>query len=398
MRYLFILFLPLTAWAQIAVKGEKVYTMAGAVIENGVVVARDGKIVAVGPASEVAVPDGVTVYEAAVVTPGLIDAHTVVGLAGYLNQDHDQDQREGSEPIQPELRAIDAYNPREYLVGWLREHGITTVQTGHGPGALITGQMMIAKTRGNTVDEAVVKPLSALALTLGSSALVSGSKSPGTRAKQMAMLRGAFLAARQYAEKIENAEEGKQPARDLGKEVLVKALEGEIPIVVTADRSQDMLNAMRLAEEFGLRLILDSAAEIYLIRDRVKEAGIPVFVHPTMKRARGDAENLSMATAAGLREAGIPFAFQSGFEGYVPKTRVVLFEAAVAVRYGLDLEDALASMTIEAAKILGIDDRVGSLAAGKDADIVLFDGDPFEYTNRVTGVIIDGELVSDTIR
>jgi imidazolonepropionase-like amidohydrolase len=105
-----------------------------------------------------------------------------------------------------------------------------------------------------------------------------------------------------------------------------------------------------------------------------------------------------MATAAGLREAGIPFAFQSGFEGYVPKTRVVLFEAAVAVRYGLDLEDALASMTIEAAKILGIDDRVGSLAAGKDADIVLFDGDPFEYTNRVTGVIIDGELVSDTIR
>ena len=117
-----------------------------------------------------------------------------------------------------------------------------------------------------------------------------------------------------------------------------------------------------------------------------------------MKRARGDAENLSMATAVGLREAGIPFALQSGFESYVPKTRVVLFEAAIAARYGLAFEDALASITIEAAKILGIDDRLGSLETGKDADIVLFDGDPFEYTNRVTAVIIDGRLVSDTIR
>ncbi|MDJ0840886.1 MAG: amidohydrolase family protein [Acidobacteriota bacterium] len=391
-----LLLLSVTAFGQVALKGKKVYTMAGEVITDGVVLCRDGKIEKVGKGLKI--PDGYKTYEAAVITPGLVDAHTVVGLAGYLNQDHDQDQLERSKPIQPDLRAIDAYNAREALVGWLREHGVTTIHTGHGPGALISGQTMIAKTIGETVDEAVVQPVTMLAVTLGQGALAHGSKSPGTRAKQIAMLRNAFLGAQAYLQKLEKAEEGKEPPRDLKKEMLAKALKGEVRLLVTANRVQDMMNALRLAEEFKLKLVLDSAAEAYLIADKIKASGFPVILHPTMKRSFGDSENLSMETAVKLKQAGIPFALQSGFESYVPKTRVVLFEAAIAARFGLAFEDALASITIDAARILGIDDRVGSLQAGKDADIVMFDGDPFEYTTHVTGVMINGALVSDKTR
>src|SRR5690554_6317380 len=142
------------AEAQIAIKGETVYTMAGNPIQNGVILVKDGKIERVG--ANIQIPNGYEVYEAKVVTPGLIDAHSVVGLAGYMNQPHDQDQLETSSAMQPELRAIDAYNAREVLVEHLKNHGITTVHTGHGPGALISGQTMIVKTTGETVDEALV--------------------------------------------------------------------------------------------------------------------------------------------------------------------------------------------------------------------------------------------------
>ena len=391
-----LMLLSITAFGQVAVKGKTVYTMAGEAITDGVVLCRDGKIEQVG--KNLTIPKGYTVYEAAVVTPGLIDAHTVVGLAGYLNQDHDQDQLEASNPIQPGLRAIDAYNAREALVVWLREHGVTTIHTGHGPGALISGQTMIVKTVGETLDEAVVQPVTMLAATLGDRALEDGAKSPGTRAKQIAMLRTAFLGAQDYLKKQENAEEGKTPPRDLNKEMLAKALKGEVRLMITANRVQDIMNALRLAEEFKLNLVLDSAAEAYLVLDQIKAAGVPVILHPTMKRSYGDAENLSMATAVTLKQAGIPFALQSGYEGYVPKTRLVLFEAAIAARFGLSFNDTLASITIDAAKILGVDGQVGSLAIGKDADMVMFDGDPFEYTSHVTGVVVNGKLVSDKTR
>ena len=391
-----LLFLSASAFAQVAIQGKKIYTMAGEVIENGTIILRDGKIEKLGPSGQVTIPDGAEVYEAEIVTPGLVDAHTVVGLAGYLNQDQDQDQLEKSGPIQPELRAIDAYNAREFLVGWLREHGVTTIHTGHGPGALVSGQTLIAKTAGETVDEAVIVPEAMIAVNLGRGGM--GKKTPGTRAKQIAMLRAELIKAQEYAAKHAKAEAGKEPARNLRMEILVRALEGKVRFMVYADRAQDIISAMRLAKEFGLDLVLDSAAEVYLVADQVKQAGIPVILHPTMKRTRGDSENLSMGTAANLEKLGIPFALQSGFEGYVPKTRVVLFEAAIAARFGLAPEKALASITIDAARILGVDDRVGSLEVGKDADLVLFDGDPFEYTSHVTGVFINGHLVSDKQR
>lgn len=378
-----------SATAQIAIKGEKVYTMQGEAITNGVVLIKDGKIEQVGTAARVRIPANYEIYEAKVVTPGLIDAHSVVGLAGYLNQPHDQDQLETSEAIQPELRAIDAYNAREALVGHLRDHGITTVHTGHGPGALISGQTMIVKTTGETVDEALVDSTTMLAFTMGNN-LSNDIKKPGSRSKGVAMLRQELIKAQSYAEK-RNSDDA--PAKDLRMGALADLLDGKIKALITVHKAGDIMSALRLQREFGFPMVLDGVAEAYLLIDEIKASGFPVIIHPTMIRTGGDAKNASMETAAKLYEAGIPVAFQSGFEGYVPKTRVVLFEAGVAAANGLGFDNALKMLTIDAAKLLGISDRVGSIERGKDADLVLFNGDPFEYVTNVDAVFIDGKKV-----
>lgn len=382
------LFLVSAGFSQIAVKAGLLYTSNGDPIENGVVLIKNGEIDRVGADGSVRIPSDYQVLEAAVVTPGLIDAHTVVGLAGHLNQPHDQDQLETSSAIQPELRAIDAYNAREKLVGYLRSMGVTTIHTGHGPGALISGQTMIIKTSGETVDEAVLNPSKMLAFTLGNM-MDSDIKKPGTRSKGIAMLRENLIKAQQYLDK-RNSD---NPAtKDLGMEALADLLEGKLAAMVTVHRAHDIMTAIRLQQEFGFPMVIDGAAEAYLVLDEIKEAGHPVFVHPPMMRASGQAKNATMNMASTLYEAGIPFAFQSGFEGYVPKTRVILFEAAIAVAHGLDREVAIQKLTIDAAELLGISDHVGSLERGKDADLVLYNGDPFEYLTHVTNVIINGEI------
>ncbi|MBX7222733.1 MAG: amidohydrolase family protein [Blastocatellia bacterium] len=380
----------------LAVRGETVYTMAGEPIRNGVVLIRGGKIEQVGPEKQVKIPAGYKTLTARVVTPGLIDAHTTTGLSGYLNQPGEQEQVEKSAPIQPELRALDAYNARERLVDWVRGYGVTTMNTGHGPGTLVSGQTMLVKTKGATVESAVLVPSAMVAVTLGGAGFADAGKAPGTRAKQIAMLRAEFIKAQETLRKQETATtEDKKPTRDLRVEMFVRLLKRELPLLVTAHRSYDILSALRLAKEFNLRLILDGAAESYLVMDEIKAAGVPVILHPTMYRSTGEAENLSMETAAKLIHAGIPVALQSGYEAYVPKTRMVLFEAGAAAANGLTLAEALGTITMQAAKILGISDRVGSLEIGKDGDVVLFDGDPFEYTSHVKGVVIEGVLVSE---
>ena len=390
--------------SDIVVRGDIVYTSAGDPIQDGVVVVRDGKISAIGPASSVSIPGGIDVVDAAVVTPGLIDAHTVVGMVGYLSQDDDQDHLEQSAAIQPELRAIDAYNAREPLIEWLRTFGVTTIHSGHGPGEIISGQTLIAKTTGDTIDEAVFNPAAMVAATLGEGAVMSGNggrNTPGTRGKVAAMLRTELLKAEAYAEKIAAAaddDEKDPPARDLKMEALTSVLAGDTPLLVTVNRHNDIMTALRIAEEFDIRMVLDGASEAYLLLDEIKAAGVPVIVHPAMARAGGERENLSFTTAEKLINAGIPTAFQSGYEGYVPKTRVVLFEAAITLAHGVSPDQALAAITIDAAKILGIDDRVGSLEVGKDGDLALYDGDPFEYTTHAIGTIIEGVQVSDIVK
>lgn len=380
--------LPLTASAQIAVKAETIWTMTGEPITNGVVLINNGKIEAVGSAAQVNIPANYRVINAKVLTPGLIDAHTVIGLNGYLNQPHDQMALDGSSPVQPELRAIDAYNAQETLIEWVRQFGVTTIHTGHQPSALVPGQTMIAKTFGRTVEEATLVPTAMVAVTLGDSAIAGQGRSPGTRAKQVAMLRAELIKAGNY----------KGEPRDLKQEMWKKVLTGELRLLVTAHRSTDIMNALRIAKEFNLKIVLDGASEAHMLINDIKASGFPVIIHPTMYRAGGETESLSMETAAKLKAAGIPVALQSGYEGYVPKTRVVLFEAALAAAYGMSRRDALATITIDAARILGLENRIGSIAPGKDADLAMYDGDPFEYVTHCTGTIINGQVVSEVVR
>ncbi len=387
MFFLLLLAAPLVA-EKIAVRGETVYTMAGPPMRNAVVLINEGKIERVQTGAP---PAGYRVISGVTVTPGLIDGRSTVGLTGYLNQAHDQDQLEKSAPIQPELRAIDAYDPEERLIEWVRGFGVTTLHTGHAPGSLVSGQTMIIKTRGKVVDSAVIRKEAMIAATLGPEAREAGGKSPGTRAKAVAMLRAELIGAKEWAAK-------KDRSPDLRKEAFSRVLNRELPLLITAHKANDIMSAIRLAKEFNIRLVLDGAAEAPLILEQIKAAGYPVLVHPTMYRSGGETENISFETASKLQKAGIPFALQSGFEGYVPKVRVVLFEAGLAAGHGLTFDQALASVTIDAARLLGIDNRVGSLEPGKDADVALYDGDPFEFTSHCTGVIIDGEVVSSTAR
>ena len=380
------------AEAQIAVKGETVYTMAGAPIKNGVVLIKDGKIEAVG--ANLQVPQNYKVYNAKVVTPGFVDAHTSVGLAGIYNVPADQQQLEKTSPVQPELRAIDAYNPNEELITWVRSHGVTTINTGHAPGALASGQLMALKTSADGFDN-LLDTTTMVAFTVGNS-VADNYNSPKTTAKGIAMLRSELQAAQAYAKKSGNKDASKRPDRNLKMETLSEVLSGKYKALVTANKAQDIMAALRLAKEFNLDMVLDGASEGYLLVDEIKAAGIPVIVHPTMARAYGENKNISFETAAILAKAGIPVAIQSGFEAYVPRARVLLFEASVAVANGMKPEQALAALTIAPSKIIGQDKRIGSLEKGKDADMVLFDGDPFEYTSHVCTVLVDGKVVSET--
>ncbi len=371
----------------VVVRGDKVFTMAGAPITDGAVLVKAGKIEKVAPAAELTVPPGAQVLRAAVVMPGLIDAHSTVGLSGLLNIPHDQDQLERSAATQPELRAIDAFNPRDELVGWLRGLGVTTAHTGHAPGALVSGQTCVVKLRGRTVDTDVVVPFAMVACTLGDSGRAGAGKSPGTRAKSVAMLRELLQRTREYVAK--RSKDAAAPV-DLGLDAMAKVLAGDVPLLVTAHRSNDILSALRVAQEFSIRVVLDGAAESYLVLPEIRAAKVPVLPHPTMARTTGEMENGTMELPRLLLDAQVPFALQSGFEGYVPKTRVVLFEAGVAAGHGLPADAALRALTIDAATLLGVDARLGSLEAGKDADLAMFDGDPLEYTTHCTGVVIDG--------
>jgi imidazolonepropionase-like amidohydrolase len=377
-------------FCQLAIKADTLHTLAGPAIANGVVLVRDGKIEAVG--SNLAIPQGYTVYTAKVVTPGLVDARSMVGLSGAYNVPSDQDQLEKSSPLQPDLRALDAYNTEEKLVEYLRSNGVTTLHTGHGWGALVSGQTMVAKTKAGLPDEVVIKPMAMVAMTIGP-AVSANFASPGTKAKQLAMLRTELLKA-QAAMRAAQKDTSKASS-ELKQQAWQQLLRGEAKALILANTATDILSAIRLAKEFNLKLVIEGGAEAYRVIDQLKAANAEVIVHATMARAYEEQLNLTMENAALLAAAGIPVSIESGYEAYVPKTRVVLFEAAVAMANGLPYTEALKAITINPARLLGLDKRIGSIEKGKDADLVLFNGDPFEYTTRVCRVIIDGKVEAE---
>ncbi len=388
------------------VHASRVHTVANGTIEDGLVYVEDGRIKAVGPRDKVDVPAGLPELRAAVVTPGLIDAHSVVGLSGALNIMADQDQDEKSDPNQADLRALDGFNPREGLLEFLRSQGVTVIHAVPGPVNVIAGQSGIFRTSGHTAETMSLRMPAGLLINLGEipKAAYPG-KAPTTRMATAALVRTALAQARDYQRKKAAAKDDKAPPTNPKLEALALALDKKVPVVFAAHRADDLETALRLAKEFGLDARLDLATEGYLIADRLSAAGVPVVVHPPMQRA-GSVEtyNTSLCNAAVLADRKIPLAISTGFEGYVPKTRVLRYEAALALVNGLGYERTLSAITLDAAKILGIDKDYGSLEPGKVADLVLFDpdggtpslpADPFEYTSHVSKTIMAGRVVYD---
>jgi imidazolonepropionase-like amidohydrolase len=384
--------------ARFAVLAGRIDTVSLGSISGGVILVEEGKIKAVGSAKDVQVPDGWPVLTAAVVTPGLIDAHTVVGLSGAVNVGADQDQDEMSDPNQADLRVVDSFNPREPLLEFLCREGVTVVHAVPGRANVIAGQTGIFRTSGRTAESMALRFPAGLLVNLGEVPKASyPNRQPTTRMGTAALLRTAFAQAQNHARKLAAAQsEDKRPPHNPKLQALALALDGKVPVIFAAHRADDMNTALRLAKEFKLRPRLDLATEGYLLADQLAEAKVPVVVHPTMQRPGSmETYNSQLCNAAVLAEHKIPLAIGSGFEAYVPKTRVLRHEAAMAMVNGLGYERALRAITLDAAHILGIDTERGSIEKGKAADLVLFDGDPFEHKTHVTHTLIDGRMVYD---
>jgi imidazolonepropionase-like amidohydrolase len=384
---------------RLTIRAGWLHTASGPPIKDGLVLIEDGKIRQVGKAEGIALPEATPVLAAAVVTPGLIDAQTVVGVSGRLNVPADQDQDERSDPNQSDARILDSFNPDEPLLEFALRHGVTVVQATPGPADVIAGQAGIFRTHGTTTEAMTVRFPSALVFNLGEVPKTTyPGKAPGTRMGSAALIRNALTAAANDRRKRRAAQtkEDAPPDRNLKHEALGLLLDRTIPALFNAHRADDLATALRLANEFGLEPILGLATEGYLMADAIAAARVPVLVHPTMQRpASPETFHVTLNNAALLADKGIPLAITSAYESYVPKTRVPLYEAAVAMTNGLGYDRALRAITLDAARILKIDGQYGSLEPGKVADVVLYDGDPFEYTSHVTHVVLSGRLVYD---
>ena len=261
---------------------------------------------------------------------------------------------------------------------------MTVVHAVPGPANVIAGQTGIFRTYGRTVDQMSIRFPAGILINLGEDTKRSYTgRLPGTRMGTANLVRTALQQAQGYAKKKQSAKE--PPTPNLKFEALELALNRKISVIFAAHRSDDILTGLRLAKEFQLKPMLTQATEGYLLTDVLAEANVPVVVHPTMMRPNSlETLNASVGNAGHLAERKIPLAIGTSFEGYVPKTRVLRFEAAMAMVNGLGFDRALRSITLDAAKILGIDDRFGSIEPGKAADLVLYDGDPFEHATHVT--------------
>jgi imidazolonepropionase-like amidohydrolase len=383
---------------RLAVFAGRIHTVAHGTIADGAVLIEDGKVRFVGPRAKLELPAGTPVLTAAVVTPGLIDAHTVVGVSGQLNVPADQDQDEMSDPNQSDLRVLDGFNPSEPLLEFLRMQGVTVVHALPGRANVLAGQTGIFRTQGHSAERMALRFPAGLLVNLGEVPKQAyQGKLPTTRMGTASLVRTAFAQAQADAHKRAAVkDDDKRPPRNLKLEALQLALDGKVPVIFSAHRADDLATALRLAKEFGLKAELDLATEGYLMADALAEAKVPVIVHPTMQRA-GSMETFHshLCNAALLADRKVPLAIGTGFESYVPKTRVLRHETAMAMVNGLGFDRALSAVTLDAARILQIDDRYGSLETGKVADLVLYDGDPFEHTTHVTHTLMDGRVVYD---
>jgi imidazolonepropionase-like amidohydrolase len=379
--------------AVLALVGARVVPIEADPVPDGVVLIRDGRIEALGPADQVPVPDDAEVVDAAGgwVLPGLVDAHVHLGVWEEGEGWAGQDTNEMTDPVMAAARAIDAINPREVGFDDALMGGITTVNVNPGSGNPIGGQAVALKTYGRLVDEMVLRNPSGVKAALGENPKrVYGDqkKTPSTRLGVALVLRKAFAAARSYQARVAAAE-GKPVDTDLVSEVLVKVLEGEIPWRQHCHRADDIATALRLAEEFGYRLVLDHGTESYLLADLLADKQVPVLYGPLIvSRSKVEVRDRSLRAPGILDRAGVEVSIITDHP--VVPIEYLITQASLAVREGMDRDAALRAVTINPARVLGVQDRVGSLAVGKDADVVLWSGDPLDLQSRVLRTWIDG--------
>lgn len=384
----------------LAIKGGTLLTAATGLparIEDGVVLVDAGKIVAVG-GPDLTVPAGAKIMDATgcVITPGFIDAHSHIGIYEDGIGWEGEDANEATDPNTAEVRALDGINPADTAYAEALEGGVTTVQVAPGSANIIGGEILVMKCRGTVVDDMVIRRPSGLKAALGENPKrVYGAqrKLPGTRMGSAAVMRAALTKARDYMRKQEAAADKPDKAvdRDLRLEMVCRVLRREIPLRVHAHRADDILTAIRIAEEFDIEISLEHATEGHKIAQLIAAKGIPCAVGPSLyQRSKLETKDRSVKTAGVLANAGVKVALICDHP-IVPQ-QWLRIAAGVCIREGMTEADALLACTRNPAEMCGVADRLGSLAPGKDADIVVWDGDPFEYLTKTRCVLIDGEV------
>lgn len=379
----------------LAIVNGHVITMAGPPIIGGTVLIEGDKITSVGKG--IPVPNHFRIIDAAekIVMPGLIDAHTHVGIMEEIYRIEGDDTNEISDPITAHLRAIDAVNPADLGFKDALSAGVTTVVTGPGSANIIGGEMVIMKTFGAIMDQMIIKFPAGLKCALGENpkrVYGKGHKMPTTRMASAALLRETLVEAQNYLLKKERTKETPFSERSLKMEAVARVLTGEIPLRVHAHRADDIMTAVRIAQEFKLKLIIEHCTEGHLIAPWLAAAGVKAVVGPVISnRAKVELMNRSLETAMALYKAGVQFAIMTDHP-VVPINYLPL-SAGLAVKGGLPENEALKAITINAAKLLGIDHRVGSIEPGKDADIIIIDRHLFDPNHQVAAVLVSGQQV-----
>lgn len=375
-----------------------VHPMDGPVIPRGYVAFEGDKITAVGPMEELEhEPEGLDA-QGGHILPGFIDAHCHLGLFGDSLGFEADDGNESTDPCTPQLRAIDGVNPLDRGFQEAREGGVTTVLTGPGSANPIAGQFLALKTNGRWVDEMVVKAPAAMKFALGEnpkSVYNDRKETPVTRMATAAIIRENLSKAQEYQDKQSKADEDPDtdmPDYDAKLETLVPVVEGEVPAHFHAHRADDIATAVRLSKEFGLDYVIVHGTEGYKVAELLAAEGVPVITGPCLTdRSKPELVGQTLENPALLAKAGVKVAICTDH----PETPIQYLPlcAAMAVRGGMEEEKALAAITSAAAEIAGIDKRVGTLTPGKDADVVVTSGHPFDWNGRIKAVFIDGKQV-----
>jgi len=383
-----------------AIVGGRIVPVTGDVIDGGIVLIEDGKIAAVGLALDIPPDAHVIDATGSWVLPGFIEAHGHVGVHEEGEGWAGADSNELTEPVTAHVRAMDAINPADLGFRDAVSGGVLAVNVNPGSGNPVGGQTAALKCWGRTVDEMLLRAPAGMKSALGENPKrVYGERKqlPSTRLGTAAVIRGALVDAANYLARIEaeerKSETDRKPVdRDLKLEALGLVLRREIPWRQHCHRADDIATALRLAEEFGYDLVIDHGTEAHLLADILAAKDIPVIIGPLFtSRSKVELRNRSLANPGKLAEAGVTIAITTDHP--VVPINFLAHQAALSVKHGLDPEIALRALTINPARIVGVDDRLGSIEPGKDADLVVWSGDPLDVLSRVEHALINGEEV-----